>query len=148
MSSRCIDRLPEMDRTEQRPSYAGCAASEMGATACLPHPLLYAIAMADLKPVILDARSWLEAATGRYVCSSYRFGDIYVRDLGGIAIFASQLELEATMDEVEWSGRFWVTDLWKKGRVRRGWRLAQRVVSLPDDSPEVPAGIRALQLWH
>ena len=40
------------------------------------------------------------------------------------------------------------SDLWTKGRVRRGWRLAQRVVSLPDDNPEVPAGIRALQLWH
>jgi hypothetical protein len=108
----------------------------------------FMLLMGSKKPVILDARSWLEAATGRYVCSSYRFGDIYVRDLGGIAIFASQLELEATMDEVDWSGRFWVTDLWKKGRVRRGWRLAQRVVSLPDDNPEVPAGIRALQLWH
>ena len=108
----------------------------------------FRMVVASKPSVILDYKSWLDAASTRYQCSSYRFGDIYVRDLGGVAIFASQLELEATMDEVDWSGRFWVTDLWKKGRVRRGWRLAQRVVSLPDDNPEVPAGIRALQLWH
>jgi hypothetical protein len=100
------------------------------------------------KPMILDARSWVEAATTRYLCSSYRFGDIYVRDLGGVAVFASQLDMQATLDDVDWSGSFWITDVWKKGRIRRGWRLAQRVVSLPDDDPEVPAGIRALQLWR
>ena len=58
------------------------------------------------------------------------------------------MDLQATLDDVDWSGSFWVTDVWKKGRIRRGWRLAQRVVSLPDDDPEVPAGIRALQLWR
>lgn len=108
----------------------------------------FMLLMGATKPMILDARSWVEAATTRYLCSSYRFGDIYVRDLGGVAVFASQLDLQATLDDVDWSGSFWITDVWKKGRIRRGWRLAQRVVSLPDDDPEVPAGIRALQLWR
>ena len=108
----------------------------------------FMLLMGSTKPTILDARSWLEAATTRYLCSSYRFGDIYVRDLGGVAIFATQVELEATMDDVDWSGSFWITDVWRKGRIRRGWRLAQRVVSLPDDDPEIPAGIHALQLWR
>lgn len=108
----------------------------------------FMLLMGSTKPMILDSRSWVEAATTRYLCASYRFGDIYVREVGGLAVFASQLELTATLDDVDWSGRFWVTDLWKKGRVRRSWRLVQRVVSLPDENPEVPAGIRALQLWH
>lgn len=108
----------------------------------------FMLLMGSTKPAILDARSWVEAATTRYLCSSYRFGDIYVRDLGGAAIFASQVDLQATLDDVDWSGRFWITDVWKKGRIRRSWRLAQRVVSLPDDDPEIPAGIRALQLWR
>lgn len=99
-------------------------------------------------PMILDSRSWLDAAGTRYLCTSFRFGDIYVRNLGGIALFASQLELKATLDDQDWSGRFWVTDLWRKGRVRRSWKLVQRVVSHVDDTPDVPAGIRALQLWH
>ena len=108
----------------------------------------FMLLMGSTKPTILDARSWVEAATTRYLCSSYRFGNIYVRDLGGVAIFASQLDLQATLDDVDWSGNFWITDVWMKGRIRRGWRLAQRVVSLPDDDSEVPVGIRALQLWR
>ena len=98
-------------------------------------------------PAILDNRSWVEAATTRWLCRSYRFGDIYVRDVGGLALFASQLELKATLDGEDWSGTYWVTDLWKKGRVRRRWRMVQRVVSRVDDKAQVAAGIRALQLW-
>lgn len=97
--------------------------------------------------VLLDARSWLEAAGTRYLCTSYRFGEVYVRDLGAIAVFATQLELQATMDGHDWSGRMWVTDLWRKSRVRRKWRMVERIVSRPDDDPQVPAAIRSLQLW-
>ena len=98
-------------------------------------------------PVILDTKSWIEAATKRWLCSSYRFGDIYVRRVGAVALFASQIELKATMDGEDWSGSYWVTDLWRKGRVRRSWRLAQRVVSRIDDNPQVAAAVRSLQLW-
>ena len=98
-------------------------------------------------PAILDRPSWLEAAAKRWDCSSYRFGDIYVREVGGLAVFAAPLELKATMDGRDWSGTVWVTDLWRKGRVRRGWKLVQRVVSRVDDKPELPRAIRSLQLW-
>ena len=98
-------------------------------------------------PVILDTKSWIEAATTRWLCSSYRFGDMYVRRVGAVALFASQIELKATMDGEDWSGGYWLTDLWRKGRVRRSWRLAQRVVSRIDDNPQVPAAVRSLQLW-
>jgi hypothetical protein len=98
--------------------------------------------------VILDAKSWLEAATTRYQCTSYRFGDIYVRDLGTMAIFATQLSVKATMDGHDWSGTLWVTDLWRKSRVRRKWAMIERVLSRPDENPDVAAGIRSLQLWR
>src|SRR6185437_6430958 len=81
---------------------------------------------ASKPPAILDRPSWLEAAAKRYLCSSFRFGDIYVRGLGSTALFAGKLELEATMDGRDWSGAFWVTDVWRKGRMRRGWKLVQR----------------------
>jgi ketosteroid isomerase-like protein len=99
-------------------------------------------------PAILDRPSWLEAAAKRYECRSYRFGDIYVRSLGSVALFAGPVELKATMDGVDWSGRLWVTDLWRKGKVRRGWKLAQRVISRVDETPELPAAIKSLQLWR
>ena len=98
--------------------------------------------------VILDAKSWVEAATTRYQCSSYRFGDIYVRDLGGMSIFATRLDIEATMDGHDWSGQYWITDLWRKSRMRRNWRMVERVVSRPDDRPDAAAAIRSLQLWR
>ena len=98
--------------------------------------------------VILDYKSWIEAAGGRYRCKSYRFGDVYAREVGGVAIFASQLELEATMDGHDWSGQMWVTDLWRKSRVRRKWRLVERIMSRPDERAEVPAAVRSLQLWR
>jgi hypothetical protein len=108
----------------------------------------FVLLMASKPPVILDTKSWLEAATTRYLCKSYRFGDLYVRDLGAIALFAAPVDIEATMDGHDWSGRIWVTDLWRKSRVRRGWRIVERAISRTDDNPQVPAAIRSLQLWR
>ena len=98
--------------------------------------------------VILDASSWLAAANSRYRCSGYRFGDIYARKLGSVAVFATQLDLQATMDGQDWTGQVWVTDIWCKSSVRRNWQLIERVLSRPDANPDVPAAIRSLQLWR
>ncbi|HEX2803411.1 MAG TPA: nuclear transport factor 2 family protein [Sphingomicrobium sp.] len=98
--------------------------------------------------VILDYKSWVEAAGTRYRCKSYRFGDVYARNLGPMTVFATQLELEATLDGEDWSGNMWVTDLWRKSRVRRKWHLVERVLSRPDERKEVPAAVRSLQLWR
>ena len=102
---------------------------------------------ASKPPAILDRPSWLEAAAKRYHCSSYRFADIYVRSWGQVAIFSASLELKATMDGQDWSGTLFVTDLWRKGRIRRGWKLVQRTVSRPDDDPKLWSAIKSLQLW-
>ncbi len=97
--------------------------------------------------VILDASSWLAAASERYQCSGYRFGDIYARQLGAVAVFATRIELKATMDGHDWTGQFWITDVWRKSGVRRKWRMIERVISRPETNPDVPAAIRTLQLW-
>jgi ketosteroid isomerase-like protein len=101
---------------------------------------------ASKPPAILDRPSWLEAAGKRYRASSYRFGDIYVRGFGSVAVFAAPLELNATMDGGDWSGRLFVTDLWRKRRLG-GWKMAQRIVSKADEDPELPKAIKSLQLW-
>ena len=98
--------------------------------------------------VMLDSKSWLEAAGSRFICSSYRFGDIYARELGSVAVFASQLDIEARVAGEDWSGQLWVTDLWRKGRVRRRWLLAERMLSRIEGSAEIPAAVRTLQLWR
>ena len=98
-------------------------------------------------PTILDRPSWLEAAAKRWDCDSYRFGDIYVRNLGSAALFAAPLELTASLDGRDWPGPMFVTDVLRKGRVRRGWKLVQRVISTAQNDPAIPKAIRALQLW-
>lgn len=102
---------------------------------------------ASKPPTILDRPSWLEAAAKRYHCSSYRFGDIYVRKLGSAALFASKVELNATMDDRKWSEEIWLTDIWRKGRVRRDWKLVQRVISSVSEDPQIPRAMKSLQLW-
>lgn len=102
---------------------------------------------ASKPPMILDRPSWLEAAAKRWDCASYRFGDIYVRGLGPIALFSASLELKAAMDGRDCSGTVWVTDLWRRSMTRRGWKLAQRVVSRIEEDRELPKAIKSLQLW-
>lgn len=98
--------------------------------------------------VILDAPSWLDAATSHFLCTSYRFGDIYARDLGSLAVFATQIDLEASINGEDWSGQVWATDLWRKSKVRRKWLMVERVLSRPETNPDIPAAIRSLQLWR
>ncbi len=104
--------------------------------------------LGSTNPAILDRVSWLEAATTRFRCASYRFGEVYVRRHGGVAVFAAQVTLEATMGDDDWSGPAWVTDLWQRSAVRRKWRLIERVISRPDTDEKMPAAIRSVQLWR
>jgi ketosteroid isomerase-like protein len=97
--------------------------------------------------VILDQRSWLEAAAKRWHCRSFRFGDIHVRQLGSCAVFASQLELQAEMEGHDWSGRWWVTSLWRKRRIGR-WRMVECILSRTEDNADAAAAVKSLQLWR
>lgn len=100
------------------------------------------------KAAILDRASWLEAAGARFQCESYRFGSVYVRRHGSIAVFATAMTIEASVDGEPLSGAVWVVDLWKKTRMRRRWHLLERTIARPDTSDKLPAAIRAMQLWR
>lgn len=97
---------------------------------------------------ILDRPSWLDAATTQFRCTSYRFGEIYVRKHGSVAVFACRLMLEAKMGENDWSGPTWITDLWRRSPIKRRWRIVERTISRPDTSPGMSDAIRAMQLWR
>ena len=108
----------------------------------------FRLVMGSRPAAILDAPSWLEAANSRFLCTGYRFGDIYVRDVGSVAVFASQMTIKATLEDKDWSGEYWVTDIWRKSRVRRKWQMVERILSRPDTDRGLPEGIRSLQLWR
>ena len=96
---------------------------------------------------VLDRPSWLDAATSRLVCEHYQFHDIYVRQHKRCAIFAARMTFEGQIGRVPWNGDLWLTDLWKRGRVRRKWKLTERLVSRAESDPELGAEVTAMQLW-
>ena len=108
----------------------------------------FRMVMGSRPAAILDAPSWLDAVNGRFICTGYRFGDIYVRDVGSVAVFASQMTIKAELEHKDWSGEYWVTDIWRKSRVRRKWQMVERILSRPDTDRQLPDGIRSLQLWR
>ena len=108
----------------------------------------FRMVMGSRPAAILDAPSWLDAVNGRFHCTGYRFGDLYVRDIGSVAVFASQMTIKATLENKDWSGEYWVTDIWRKSRVRRKWQMVERILSRPDTDRQLPEGIRSLQLWR
>lgn len=106
----------------------------------------FILLMGSRPAVILDRHSFLDAARERWRCSSFRFGDIQVRRVGSCALFASQLEVKGSLDGHDWSGWIWLTDLWRKRRIG-GWKMAERVISRPEDKADVSATIKSMQLW-
>jgi hypothetical protein len=103
----------------------------------------FRLVISSKPPAILDAPSWLDAAATRFLCQGYRFGEVYARSFGSIAVFGTRMELQATLDGDDWSGEVWVTDLWRKTRIRRSWRMIERVLSRPEERPQVPAAVRS-----
>ena len=99
-------------------------------------------------PAMLDRPSWLEAATTRLRCKAYRFEEVYVRRHGPVAVFSTQMTIEAEIGNHEWSGQVWVTDLWKRSMSRRKWRLIERSLARPDSDVRLAKEIRAMQLWR
>lgn len=100
------------------------------------------------RATILDRASWLEAAGTRLRCENYRFGSVYARRHGPLAIFAAPVELEATFDRRPVKGQMFVTDVWKRTKVKRRWLLLERVLSRAEGEDELAAAVRAMQLWR
>jgi hypothetical protein len=104
--------------------------------------------LGSTKAAILDRPSWLEAASARFTCDSYRFDEVYVRKHGATAVFACQATLQANMGAIDWSGPVWITDLWQRSRITRNWRLVERLVSRPDSDADISRAVREMQLWR
>lgn len=140
------DLLPIIETTEHRWMRAWIARDRRVLKALTSSN--FRMVISSRPPVILDAGSWLEAAVTRYLCTSYRFGEVYARSHGPVAVFATRMDLEATIDGQDWSGEMWVTDLWRKTKLRRNWRMVERILSRPEEGPQIPAAVRSLQLWR
>ena len=67
-----------------------------------------------------------------YLCSSFRYRDVQVRELAPtIAVMSAIAEQQATLSGVDRSGAFFVTDLWRL-EPDGGWRVCARYSSHPE----------------
>ncbi len=99
-------------------------------------------------PQLLDRPSFVEAVAGPLSCDGFRFHEVCVRKHGRFAWFTCRADLELRIGGRDWSGKFWISDLWKKGRIKRNWNIIERSLARTDKNEAISGAIRELQLWR
>jgi hypothetical protein len=76
---------------------------------------------------------WL-ATCDVYLCSSFAYRDVAVRELaGGLAVMSSIADQQASLNGVDRSGAFFLTDVWRLEGDGQ-WRVCARYSSHPEPS--------------
>ena len=100
------------------------------------------------RPEILDRPSFIEACDKSFSCSGYRLREVAARRHGKCAWFTAGIDLEMQIGRRDWSGQFWLTDLWRRTAFNRGWKLAERSLARTEKDEAMSDAIHRLQLWH
>jgi hypothetical protein len=103
----------------------------------------YSLVISSVPEHVFDRASWLETAVGPYLCTRLSYDGVQVRDLGGgIAVMSAIADFDATMAGIDRSGRYFVTDIWRRvpGSLH-GWQVCARFSSRPG---EADASVRAM----
>lgn len=87
----------------------------------------------------VNRATWL-ATCPRYICSSFRYRDVQVRDLGPVAVMSAIGEQAAVLDGVDRSGAFFLTDVWRRSD-DGDWRVWARYSSHPEPAGASSAGL-------
>lgn len=99
-------------------------------------------------PALLDRPSFLAGLDRGLVCKGFRFHEASARKHGSTAWYSGQIDLELQVGASEWSGQFLITDLWRKGTIKRRWQLVERSLAPTAPDAKLCDAIRALQLWR
>ncbi|BDI60967.1 DUF4440 domain-containing protein [Qipengyuania nanhaisediminis] len=99
-------------------------------------------------PVLLDRASFLGNFDDRFRLLGFRFHETTARRHGKSVWFSGHVELEMKLGPQTWEGKFLLTDLWRRGTVRRRWKLAERSLAPVKDDRALSDAIRTLQLWR
>lgn len=99
-------------------------------------------------PVLLDRASYVAGIENGFRLEGFRFQEVTARKHGASVWFTAHVELELKLGPRSWEGHFLLTDLWRKGRVRRRWKLAERSLAPAEANRPLSDAIRALQLWR
>lgn len=99
-------------------------------------------------PALLDRPSFLAGLDRGLQCKGFRFHEATARQYGATAWYSGQIDLELQIGANDWSGTFLLTDLWRRGKIKRNWQLAERSLAPIDPNTKLCDAIRALQLWR
>ncbi|AWW74587.1 hypothetical protein CD351_09140 [Erythrobacter sp. KY5] len=99
-------------------------------------------------PVLLDRPSFIAGLERGLRCDAFRFHEVTARAYGKTAWFTGHAELDLSIGARRWTGNFLITDLWRKGTVRRRWKLAERSIAPAENNSQLSDAILALQLWR
>ena len=89
---------------------------------------------------MFERARWL-ATCGTYRASSFRYRNVVVRELApGLAVMSALADQVAAMGDVDRSGTFFLTDVWRREDDGQ-WRVCARYSSHPE-----PAGASAKRL--
>ena len=93
----------------------------------------YSLVIASAPGQRFERDSWIEIAVGPYVCTRFAYRDVQLREVGdGLVAMSAVADFDATMNGVDRSGLFFVTDLWR--REGEDWKVCARFSSpLQDD---------------
>ena len=86
---------------------------------------------------------WLETAVTSYVCTRFAYDGVHCRHISSDVVAMSAIaDFDATIGGIDRSGRYFVTDLWRRAAgSTHGWQITARYSSRPG---EPDASVRAL----
>ena len=100
----------------------------------------FALIVSAMPAKRMERAAWL-AACERYRCTEFRYYDVQVRALSGdLAVMSAIAEQRAELDGVDRSGKFWLTDLWRREEDGQ-WRVCARYSSFPEAEGQSSAAL-------
>ena len=77
-------------------------------------------------------KAWLDLAVGSYVCTQFAYEHIqFHRISSDVVVMSAIADQEAQLGPEDRSGRFFVTDIWK--RSSQGWKVCARYSAPPSE---------------
>lgn len=100
----------------------------------------FALIVSTVPDLSFERENWLQTAVTAYVCTRFAYENVQLRRVGDDMIAMSSIaDFDATMAGVDRSGRYFVTDLWR--RENEAWKICARYSSRPG---EVDDSVRAI----
>lgn len=83
----------------------------------------YTLIIGNAATARVSRAEWL-AMIPRYVCTRFAYHEVQCRALDDLVLMSAIADFDASVDGVDRSGRFFVTDAWR--RAGAGWQVAAR----------------------